>query len=101
MRPPKKTQKRKSKPKKKIINDVREKINNTVTGWWKGFIRPPAQCPQPPACKNSTCGHPECFEDRKQYTQKPATQKNLFEDFKMPPACKEELEDYSEDSQQC
>ena len=38
---------------------------------------PPAQCPQPPA------------------------QKNFLEDFKMSPACKEELEDYSEDSQQC
>ena len=67
---PKKIKKRKPKPKKKILYDVREKTDN-VTGWWKGFVRPPAQCPVPPACE----------EDHKEHN--------------------EELEDYSEDSQQC
>ena len=87
--PPKK-QKRKSKPKKKINLDVREKPNNEI-GWWKGFKRPPAQCPPNPECEKATCDHLECFEEEKQDTEKPTSPKNLFQDlkdFRMPPTAR-------------
>ena len=100
--PPKK-QKRKSKPKKKINLDVREKPNNEI-GWWKGFKRPPAQCPPNPECEKPTCDHLECIEEEKQDTEKPTSPKNLFQDFEcynrtyQKGIPNEELKDFSDDS---